>query len=44
VPVNEVADQLGVTRMTVYNWFWGECEPSASMAERIESYMTSLRK
>ena len=44
VPVNEVADQLGVTRMTVYNWFWGESEPSASMTERIESYMTFLRK
>jgi len=44
VPVNVVADQLGVTRMTVYNWFWGECEPSASITERIESYMASLRK
>ncbi len=44
VPVQEVADQLGVTRMTVYNWFWGESEPSASLIERIESYMDSLRK
>ena len=44
VPVQEVADQLGVTRMTVYNWFWGESEPSASFIERIESYMDSLRK
>ena len=44
VPVNEVADQLGVTRMTVYNWFWGESEPSASLIERIESYMATLRK
>ena len=44
VPVQEVADQLGVTRMTVYNWFWGESEPSPSLAERIESYMSSLRK
>lgn len=44
VPVQEVADQLGVTRMTVYNWFWGESEPSPNLGERIESYMNSLRK
>lgn len=44
VPVQEVADQLGVTRMTVYNWFWGESEPSPNLIERIESYMATLRK
>lgn len=44
VPVQEVADQLGVTRMTVYNWFWGESEPSPNLTERIESYMATLRK
>lgn len=44
VPVQEVADQLGVTRMTVYNWFWGESEPNPNLTERIESYMATLRK
>lgn len=44
VPVQEVADRLGVTRMTVYNWFWGQSEPGPSLSERIEQYMKSLRK
>jgi len=35
IPVMVVAEQLGVTRQAVYNWFVGTSAPSKTMTERI---------
>lgn len=42
VPVTVVAERMGVTRATVYNWFCGTSVPQASAATLIESYIASL--
>jgi hypothetical protein len=42
VPVTVVAQRMGVTRATVYNWFCGISVPQASAVSLIESYIASL--
>lgn len=42
VPVTVVAERMGVTRTTVYNWFCGVSAPQASAVTLIESFMASL--
>jgi transcriptional regulator with XRE-family HTH domain len=42
VPVTVVAERMGVTRATVYNWFCGVSAPQASVVTLIESYIASL--
>lgn len=42
VPVTEVAETLGVSRETVYNWFTGEYVPHQSFHVAICDYMTYL--
>ncbi len=42
VPVTVVAQRMGVTRATVYNWFCGTSAPQASAVSLIESYIASL--
>jgi len=42
VPVTVVAQRMGVTRATVYNWFCGTSVPQASAVSLIESYIASL--
>ena len=42
VPVTVVAERMGVTRATVYNWFCGTSVPQASAVTLIESYIASL--
>ena len=44
VSVNEVAKKLGVSRATVYNWFWGTSVPDAVRSARIAKLMPSLKK
>jgi len=44
VPVSEVARYLNVSRMTVYNWFWGITTPAASMNNSLFSYIEKLKK
>tara|TARA_R110002126_G_scaffold23584_2_gene82488 strand:+ start:4430 stop:4669 length:240 start_codon:yes stop_codon:yes gene_type:complete len=43
ISVSEVADRLGVSRATVYNWFWGSVTPSASHTAKINKYLHALR-
>lgn len=43
IPVAEVASRLGVSRMTVYNWFAGAHEPQRLYASAINSLLSSLR-
>ena len=42
VPVSEIANQLGVSRQTVYNWFCGINEPRDNVAEEIKSMIRSF--
>lgn len=42
VPVSVVAERMGVSRATVYNWFCGTSVPQANTMTLIESFMASL--
>jgi hypothetical protein len=43
VPVTEVAQRLGVTRPTVYSWFYGESDPTdPTVRLRVEQYVIAL--
>lgn len=44
ISVNQVADKLGVSRATVYNWFWGLSVPDRQRSERIAKFMQTLKK
>jgi predicted transcriptional regulator len=43
IPVSEVADTLGVSRATVYNWFWGEVNPRPEHNDKITEFLRTLR-
>jgi predicted transcriptional regulator len=40
----KVAEALGVSRTTVYNWFVGEFTPSPDHSEQIERFMARHKK
>lgn len=42
VSVTAVAERLGVSRQTVYNWFIGEAHPRSSARQRIELFLATL--
>jgi hypothetical protein len=42
VPVSKVADDLGVTRQTVYHWFCGASSPQGQIRPTIEAYLANL--
>lgn len=44
VPVTEVAKELEVSRMAVYNWFLGTHTPTSSLKSRVRAYIDSLKK
>lgn len=43
IPVIEVAMKLGVSRATIYNWFWGTTLPSRAHCEKIERLLPRLK-
>jgi hypothetical protein len=43
IPATHVAVELGVSRMTVYNWFWGERTPSRENSEQIKLLMARYK-
>jgi predicted DNA-binding protein YlxM (UPF0122 family) len=43
ISVTEVADELGVSRMTIYNWFDGSTVPYARYYTDIEHYIHIIR-
>jgi hypothetical protein len=43
IPVNDVAQDLGVSRATVYNWFWGISKPDPKRSVRISEYIYALK-
>lgn len=42
VPAAVVAERMGVSRQTVYNWFRGTSNPGANLAGRVEQFISSL--
>lgn len=42
VPVSVIAQRMGVTRATVYNWFCGASAPQASAVTPIEAFIATL--
>ena len=42
IPVMEVAEEMGVTRQTVYNWFVGTTNPRPKLTAAIASYLNSF--
>lgn len=42
IPVTDVAETLGVTRMTVYKWFKGLTAPRPKQLERIMEILARL--
>jgi predicted transcriptional regulator len=44
VPITMVADMLGVTRATVYNWLTGATAPRGPQYARIPKVIKELRK
>lgn len=44
IPVARVADDLGVSRMTIYKWMAGDTEPSKERAHMISKWMQKHNK
>lgn len=42
ISVTEVAEELGVSRQTVYNWFVGARSPQSRIAPFVHAYIDSL--
>lgn len=40
IPVSIIAAKLGVTRMTIYNWFTGVGMPNKDKVRKIEKLLT----
>jgi len=43
IPVVRVAEQFGVSRMTIYQWFTGQTQPRSSKVEKIEKYLVKTK-
>jgi len=44
VSVSELAKELSVSRMTIYNWFWGVRTPTIHLQPRVIKYIEYLKK
>lgn len=44
IPVTEVSRELGVSRMTIYNWLLGVTHPSKENGVRIIGWMRAYKK
>jgi transcriptional regulator with XRE-family HTH domain len=42
IPAAQVAADLGVSRQTVYNWFFGRLNPSTTIHDKVQAYLDSL--
>lgn len=42
IPVSKVANDLGVSRQTVYNWFCGGSSPQGECIKLIRDYIDQL--
>ena len=44
ITVNEISEYLGVSRATIYNWFWGTHTPARGHGDNISSFMRQHKK
>lgn len=44
IPVSVIAEELAVSRATIYNWFWGASEPDSIRRERVVTLITKLKR
>ena len=44
IPVSDVAEFFGVTRMTIYKWFKGVEQPRKQHIEKIEETIAKFKK
>ena len=44
VPVSHVAECLGVSRQTVYNWFTGASLPNEQTRKNIEKFINKIQR
>jgi len=42
IPASRIADEMGVSRQTVYNWFRGASQPNDGLTVKIEQFISSL--
>ena len=42
IPVSKVAEDLGVSRPTIYNWFCGATAPQGELVRLIREYIAQL--
>lgn len=42
IPVSQVAQYFGVSRMTIYTWFCGQGRPRKQMEEKIRAVIQKL--
>lgn len=43
IPVTDIAEQLGVSRMTIYNWFVGLREAQENYVSAITEFLKKLK-
>lgn len=43
IPVIDIADYFGVTRMTIYSWFRGKTNVPERKREKVQSLLDKLR-
>jgi transposase-like protein len=41
IPIMRIADRVGVSRMTVYDWFVGKYEPTPQNMRKLKAYITA---
>jgi predicted transcriptional regulator len=44
ISVTELAEKLGVSRATIYNWFWGLKTPDRKRSAEIERLLAKLKR
>lgn len=44
IPVSRVAETLGVSRQTLYNWFMGRSSPQPMMVDLVARYLERITK
>lgn len=44
IPVKDIAKDIGVSRQTIYLWFYGLVEPQSECQSRIRAYLASITR
>lgn len=44
IPVVDIAERLGVSRQTVYNWFIGDYEPTKELTDSVRNLIRNIKR